>query len=145
MAKHPISKKLLKQLPAVVAEQLDAIGRRYHIHSFTYEQRERYTLCTGEGDRYTVVYKGEVSSVEMVAEHNLGTKGLNHQIGAQIPMPVGCVVFEVGYLGGFYLHVVNVSGTDDMTVMGTEQAAQPALPAVDPYARNAEPRRYLEA
>ena len=69
---------------------------------------EGYKFYAGEGYSYKLVVGEDQRAVEMVAEHNLGASGLSHAINAEIVVPVGGFLIQVGYYGGYIMTVYNV-------------------------------------
>jgi hypothetical protein len=127
--KARISKKLLSQLPKLVADQLaDVAGKR--IHTLTYHQEKPgFQLYLDEGAYYVVIYKDQVGSVRMISENTIGAavQGNNYRVGERVPLPVGTVVIERQiFLGKYLLDIYNVTEGDD-AVAGV--FAPPALPA----------------
>jgi hypothetical protein len=112
-----LSKKVFSQLPVDVAEAIRDVVARYDygqgssIKSFTYEVKPAgFKLYLGEDNRNTVVYKGQVQTVDMAGSHNFGASDLNYSVGKSVPIPTGAVVLNVWYGGtrGYQLHVISV-------------------------------------
>jgi hypothetical protein len=107
VSKDTIAK--LNKVNPLVAETLKALAERYEIKSFYVKNRPQgQALYAGEGYRYTFVYGDMARQVEMGADHNVGAAGVSDAILAQICPPTGTFVFEVGYMGGFFLTLYNI-------------------------------------
>lgn len=106
--KHRISKKTLSQMPAPIAAKVKELGERFNLKSFSYYQSSALKVYHAEGSKYFYFYDGKELSVEMVSENTVGASGVRYEIGAEVLLPVGAVVIEVWYLGGFGMSISSV-------------------------------------
>lgn len=107
-----ISKKVLKQLPVEIAEQIEALGKNYNVKSFTLQNvAPGYKQYHSEGSKYTYIHGKNTMRVDMVSESTIGASNVHYEIGAEVALPVGTTVIEVWYYQTFGMAVTNVGGT----------------------------------
>lgn len=110
-AKHRISKKLLAELPAEVAEAVKRIQDGHpNIKSATVTTvNSDHEWYMGENEEYTKIYGEDSASVETAAEHRMGAANQYNRIGTRFTAPVGGWVLRVNYYDKYYLTIYHVT------------------------------------
>jgi hypothetical protein len=104
-----ISKKLLKELPTMVAEKVKRLADGYGIKSTTIESKpEGYKVYPREGDRVEMVYGENSQGIEFFTENSVGASGVSYNLSGHTEPPAGTWVIRVSYYTKYWMDIVNV-------------------------------------
>lgn len=109
MIRLRISKKILAELPPIVAEKLSTIAKRYRRATFDYYQIPAgSSLYHEEGARYWYIYGDNVTYREMASEFTMGmSAGTHDAIGARVAFPAGTTIICVSYFSKYLVSLYN--------------------------------------
>lgn len=123
--RYRLTKTLYGKLPGEVVcgikAALEEVYEPCRPRSCTIELKAApYTHVCGEGEILTIVYAERHVTAEIVSENSLGASGVHDAIGREIVCPVGTTVISIGYMSGYYMHVLHVG---DRPLLQLEGAA----------------------
>jgi len=105
-----LKKSEIRQLPRAVADRVLSLQNRYRTRFCKlYLENPGFELYLAEGANYTLVYRGEEMSLQMVSERTMGMSGPKeaYQVGRRVPLPQGTWVIEFELFLG--KPIINVS------------------------------------